>query len=79
VAQLLRVRRRIAEAKPTGLTASDVSFLVVEKKRSGASVAKALAVDDLGQVSGWPKGFLEEATRERIDLLSSIASRLEDK
>ena len=30
---LLRVRRRIAEAKPRGLTSADVSFLVVEKQR----------------------------------------------
>jgi len=76
---LLRIRHRIAlGTKSRGrLAKSDVSLVFVDKTQDGTSHAKVLQVDELGQIENWPKGFMEDATRERIALLTAQAKRAE--
>lgn len=73
-ALLLRVRRRIAEGR---LKPRDVTFLVVEKEDSGASTIRVLESDSLGQLAGWPAGFLGDAADERLQLLAKAADSLD--
>jgi hypothetical protein len=69
---LLRVRRKLAEAKRGDLRSEDVSLLVVEQGTVGKSKIRPLALDELGQIDGWPQGFLEDATRERFALMQAM-------
>jgi predicted ATPase len=69
-AMLLRVRRRIAEKR---LNPKDVTFLVVERGHHNSSTVRVLQSDKLGQIDGWPEGFLGDASEERLDLLARMA------
>ncbi len=75
---LLRLRRLIVGGRRGGrnrrLDPSDVSIIYVDKDREGESHATRLSIDDLGQIKGWPEGFMEEATEERLQLLKSMSS-----
>lgn len=75
---LLRVRRAIVQhaSRPNGrdgLAPLDVSIIHVNKTDDGASHATQLSLDDLGQVQDWPRGFMEEATQERLDIMTETA------
>jgi predicted ATPase len=73
---LLRIRRRIAERRKvaTKLDRTDVSILFVDMDEQKNSIVKALKLDELGQIENWPKGFMEDATEERMQLLAAAAS-----
>lgn len=72
-AVLLRVRRRIAEAR--SLNQNDVCFHIVDRPEPRSqSLVKTLHADELGQVQNWPAGFMEDASHERMELLSAMAA-----
>jgi hypothetical protein len=75
---LLRIRHRVLQARTGGrrarLSASDVSVIHVFKSANGASHAKTLGIDALGQVQDWPADFMEEATKERMALMEGMLS-----
>ncbi|MEW6741828.1 MAG: AAA family ATPase [Planctomycetota bacterium] len=79
-AVLLRIRHRILGVRNgrrlavPRLRPDDVSIICFAQHRGGASYASALTVDALGQIAGWPAGFMEEVTRERLQLLKSLAA-----
>jgi predicted ATPase len=77
-ALLLRIRRALlGKARYVGskasLSVADVSIVYVSSHPNGASDTTALGLDKLGQVDGWPKGFMEEVTNERMNLLKAMA------
>jgi predicted ATPase len=76
-ALLLRIRRSIVSKKSGkathGLTPDQVSIIYVDKRTDGTSHTKPLVVDELGQVSDWPAGFMDEATKERMAILQQMA------
>jgi predicted ATPase len=76
---LLRARHRLLD-KTEGrrLGPSDMAIVVVEKSTNGSSIARSVEADKLGQLESWPKGFMEDVTRERLDFLSDAAQRAED-
>jgi predicted ATPase len=77
-AMLLRIRRRAIEAGSSGdLSHEDISILVVDHDETGMSVVRPIQLDEIGQVSDWPKGFMEEVTRERVELMKVMASNEE--
>jgi predicted ATPase len=55
------------------LTPRDVSIIHVDKDAGGASHAKQLHLDELGQIPDWPANFMGEATRERMDIMEKMA------
>jgi len=73
---LLRIRHAIVTGK---LRRSNVSVIYVDKGADGASHAHALEIDPLGQIKDWPKGFMEEATDERLGLLEDMAGVAESQ
>jgi predicted ATPase len=70
---LLRIRRRMAGRTPT-LSREDVSILYVTKRPDGTSHVIPLEIDEMAQIKNWPKGFMEEATDERMAILHGMAS-----
>lgn len=73
-ALLLRFRHAVLRAsKRASFPApEDVCVLYVDKRRTGQSNVTRLSVDALGQVSSWPRGFMEETTSERMALLRGM-------
>ena len=71
---LLRVRNAVVMQK-NGLTKEKVSVVHVGKTEDGESHTKQLDMDDLGQIKNWPKGFMEDATEERMILLEQMVNR----
>lgn len=75
---LLRVRHLLARHRAgrtkRRLTPQQVRLLYVDKDRSGRSEIRPIEIDKLGQVKNWPTGFMEEATRERIEIMKAFAS-----
>ena len=73
---LLRIRRRVVEARNSSrrLTPEDVSILYVDLDGEGNSIVTPLEMDELGQISEWPRGFMEDATEERMVLMKAMAS-----
>jgi predicted ATPase len=73
---LLRIRRSVLpgqNGRPQ-IDAKDVSLIYVAKEKSGTSTVRSLELDQMAQVENWPKGFMEEATEERVAILEeSIA------
>ena len=43
------------------------------------SIVRELQLDELGQIENWPKGFMEHATEERMQLLEASASRTDGR
>lgn len=78
---MLRIRRRIAEAAKSGigLGPNDVSILFVDSDSDRNSIVRELKIDELGQIANWPSGFMEQATEERIELLTAAASAVEEE
>jgi predicted ATPase len=81
-ALLLRIRKAVVEAgRRLGhhnvLREDELSVVHVGSDENGASHATPLTIDELGQVQGWPEGFMEEVTRERLELLQKIAKKSE--
>lgn len=77
---LLRVRKAVAETdhgpgRHQGLREDQLSIIHVESDKYGKSHTTSLKVDELGQVRGWPEGFMEDVTRERLELLGSMARK----
>jgi AAA ATPase domain len=74
-ALLLRIRRRIVEAthRRAELGHEDLSVLIVEQAERGPSRVRHVSIDDLGQLTGWPSGFYEDTTKERLELMTSMA------
>ena len=73
---LLRIRlAMLGRNKPrtASLKASDVSIIYVTKTREGTSKVIPLEVDELAQIKNWPKGFMEEASGERMEILKGMA------
>jgi len=72
---LLRFRRRILRRtrRGTGLASEDVSLLYVSKRPDGTSHVTPLPIDEMAQIKNWPKGFMEEATEERMAILQAMA------
>lgn len=72
---LLRVRRAMipADSKKPRLAPSDVSILYVATTPDGSSHVIPLEIDDMAQIANWPKGFMEEATEERMAILKGMA------
>lgn len=75
---LLRIRHRIvqaeANARSSALAARDVSLVQIVKE-PGGSRAVPLTLDALGQIDKWPKGFMEDVTVERMEMLKDLAKR----
>ncbi len=69
---LLRIRRSILRERPR-LDADKVSIVYVTKSADGSSSAAPLEIDDMAQISDWPRGFMEEATEERMAILEGMA------
>ena len=69
---LLRVRRWMAGKSPK-LNRKDVSILYVMKRPDGTSHVIPLEIDEMAQIKNWPKGFMEEATDERMAILRGMA------
>lgn len=79
-AVLLRIRKAVAEThrgigRGRRLQPDRVSIVHVQSNRDGASRVKALGVDELGQIRGWPKGFMDEVTDERFELLQTMTRK----
>jgi hypothetical protein len=77
---LLRVRALLLASKNTNknkkslhLSPDMVSILHVNKDNNGESHIHQLSIDEMGQISNWPAGFMEEATSERIRLLEEMS------
>lgn len=78
---LLRLRRKIVQPmggkrRRPAIRPSEISLIHVDQ-RGGSSYARKLEVDELAQIRNWPRGFMEEATQERISLLEEAAKRAE--
>jgi predicted ATPase len=71
---LLRIRKRLLESQ-SGIKNEDVSVLVVEKSKNGSSTVKRIQLDDLSQPIGWPKGFMQDVTRERLSLMDAMGRK----
>jgi predicted ATPase len=68
---LLRIRRSILPSdngRPQ-IDSEDVSLVYVSKEKSGTSNVRSLKLDQMAQIATWPKGFMEEATEERMAIL----------
>jgi len=80
-ALLLRVRKTLVEAEKRAgrrrLLHAQLSIIHVRSDKSGSSHTTPLTIDKLGQVQGWPEGFMEEVTRERLELLDTMAQKNE--
>lgn len=79
---LLRIRRSILSGSKQNrrkLKPQDVSILYVDKGRDGASRVRSLDLDDFGQVKNWPKGFMEEVTEERMQIMHNMAKQAKSK
>jgi predicted ATPase len=76
---LLRIRRRLMSRKSdqARLARGDVSILYVTKTPEGTSRVIPLEIDELAQIRNWPKGFMEEASEERLRLMRQMAKALE--
>ena len=77
---LLRIRRSIigpvkARGTRPRLAPHEVSIIHVEKRSDGTSHAQPLEIDELGQIKKWPRGFMEEATEERMAIMKEMAKR----
>ena len=73
---LLRIRRSVLRRRGRArsrLRAADVSIIYVDRRQDGSSRTRALEMDETGQIKNWPRGFMEEATAERMELLSDMA------
>jgi len=69
---LLRIRRSMTGKSPA-LNRKDVSVLYVTKHSDGTSHVVPLEFDEMAQIKNWPKGFMEEATDERMAILRKMA------
>ena len=69
---LLRIRRSMTGRTPA-LRREDVSILYVTKRPDGTSHVIPLEMDEMAQIKNWPKGFMEEATDERMAILRKVA------
>lgn len=75
---LLRVRHKLLHRKKASdLSPDEVSIIYVEKTKAGTSHTRQLKVDELGQMTDWPVGFMEEATKERLTMMKEMAKRAE--
>jgi predicted ATPase len=78
-AVLLRIRNAAVEYRSQGkrprLRADQIAVVHVSSRTKGASAVSSLSLDTLGQVEGWPTGFMEDVTKERLDLLEKMARR----
>lgn len=76
-AMLLRFRRKFVESQRARehLAESDFSLIVVEQKNGHSSV-REVTIDSLGQISGWPTGFMEDVSKERMALMLSMAEQV---
>ncbi len=75
-AVLLRVRRAVARSRrgrPKILKPDQVSVIYIQSV-GDASSAVTFDVDAYGQIGQWPKGFMEEVTSERLELLQAMAN-----
>ncbi len=72
---LLRIRKSMLNngTKKPKLNGSDVSIIYVTKTSSGSSKVIPLEMDEMAQIKNWPKGFMEEATAERMEILKGMA------
>jgi len=75
---LLRIRRAVVQhtsagdGSAWGLPRNDISIVHVRKTTDGASHAARLDLDDLGQIKNWPRGFMDEATDERLRIMEEM-------
>lgn len=69
---LLRLRKSVAKGE---VPPNEISIIHVDKNREGTSTVRRLSIDTLGQIAEWPQGFMEEATRERMDLMTEAGKR----
>ncbi len=69
---LLRIRRLMTGKTPM-FNRKDVSILYVAKRLDGTSHVTPLEIDEMAQIRNWPKGFMEEATDERMAILRRMA------
>lgn len=77
---LLRIRRSIVQGGKSArsdrsLRPDQLSVVHVTSNKSGASQATPLKTNQLGQIQDWPHGFMEEVTKERLELLEALAKR----
>jgi predicted ATPase len=75
---LLRIRHAVVRHTSEGggaggLSKDDISVIHVSRKTGNTSKAERLQLDDLGQITNWPAGFMDEATRERMTILQEVA------
>ena len=69
---LLRIRRCMTGRTPS-LSRADVSILYVTKRPDGTSHVIPIEIDEMAQMKNWPRGFMEEATDERMEILRGMA------
>ena len=74
---LLRIRRRAiaSHKKGDGLSHEEVGILFVDHDENRNSTVQSLSMDEVGQIKGWPKGFMEDSTKERVHLLKEMGSK----
>jgi len=72
---LLRIRKSMLgnRSKKPVLDTSDVSIIYVTKSQDVSSRVVSLEMDKMAQIKNWPKGFMEEATVERMAILKGMA------
>ncbi len=72
---LLRIRRAIVTraVRQRRLSEGQLSVVVVRTREDGSSYVAPLRIDSMAQIENWPKGFMEEATEERMSLLKAMA------
>ncbi len=72
---LLRIRKSMLDngTKKPKLRGSDVSIIYVTKTPGGSSKVIPMEMDEMAQIKNWPKGFMEEATAERMAILKGMA------
>jgi predicted ATPase len=68
---MLRIRRSVLPSDNGNrqIASEDVSLVYVSKEKSGTSNVRSLKLDQMAQIENWPKGFMEEATEERMAIL----------
>lgn len=72
---LLRIRSAIVTHanRRRRLSEEQLRVVVVRTRDDGSSYVTPLEIDSMAQIENWPKGFMEEATEERMSLLKAMA------
>ncbi|MEK6644166.1 MAG: DUF3696 domain-containing protein [Planctomycetota bacterium] len=75
---LLRIQRSIVASVSdrrgsSRINPDEISIVFVDKAGGGASTTKTLSMNEIGNISNWPKRFMEEASQERLEILRGMS------